>query len=139
MDWINKYLDIIQKQHQNVKEDAASKFSRLDKVVSVTGVISASFLLYKYFSSAAAKECRKEKYSTGQKDICIVKYRLRGIENQIRYLKTNSSKCKKMPSPQTCIKEITDKIDKLKVKKKRAEKSLQTLTKMYKYKFREVT
>jgi len=48
--------------------------------------------------------------SRGQKNVCMWKYKINGIKNEISFLKSRISKCKEARKPEKCMKAIKRRI-----------------------------
>ena len=81
------------------------------KAAAVSGTLALAIaeILYgaskinKYFLSKAARECKKESFSKGQKLECITKYKIVNLQKQIQHIQKNKNNCKKHKFPDMCI------------------------------------
>lgn len=79
-------------------------------------LLYSAYKLYRRYMTGAGQFCRKLKMD---ETLCILKYRLKALDLQIKQLQTGISGCSKSKNPEKCKKIIDTKISKLTTKKEK--------------------
>lgn len=95
---------------QSLTEDVDKAVGVAVLSAMIAEVLYGAHKAYKYYLSKAARNCKGEKISKGQKIECITKYKLLGKQAEISEIKKNMSKCSKHKHPDMCKVKLNNRI-----------------------------
>jgi len=128
MNQLDKYLDRVQVQEI---EPLILGIGIIGATAGIINAINFTYRTYKEYMTTAGRACTD--LTERERSICMLQYKIRGREKQIKQLQTISKTCTKHKKAQICRSKFAKEIQKTKDEIKRMRERIKAVHKDYRH------